>query len=311
MILKILGSTAGGGFPQWNCSCSNCDGVRNEALQTKACTQTQIALSPAPGAWVLVAASPDLRAQILAHRELWPSPGNPGRSPIVAVYLLSADVDAVMGLLHLREFQSFAVYSTRSVRRILCEENSLFRVLERATPRVNWHELTLGETTSFCLPGCQEAWPVFRYTAIGLGGSYPDYSDGVHHPEPPADEANIGFVLEQAGKKVFIAPSLSGRSFNWYEHAASADIALVDGTFWSDRELIATGRTQKTARDMGHLPLSGPDGLLAHYPRKARGRKILIHINNTNPILDENSAEHKAALEAGFEIAHDGLTIEL
>ena len=260
---------------------------------------------------MLVAASPDLRAQILAHRELWPPAGNPGRSPIVAVYLLSADVDAVMGLLHLREFQSFAVYSTRSVRRILCEQNSLFRVLNRAIPRVDWHELTLGETMSFCLPGCQEAWPVFRYTAISLGGSYPDYSDEAHHPAAPADEANIGFVFEQAGKKIFIAPSLSGRSSTWCEHAASADVALADGTFWSDRELIATGRTQKTARDMGHLPLSGPDGLLACYPPEARGRKILVHINNTNPILDENSAEHKTVLEAGFEVAYDGLTIEL
>ena len=311
MILKVLGSAAGGGFPQWNCSCHNCDGVRNGTLQAKARAQTQIAFSPAPGAWVLVAASPDLRSQILAHRELWPSPENPGRSPIVAVYLLSADVDAVMGLLHLREFQSFTVLSTGSVRRIVCEENSLFRVLERATPRVNWQELSLGQTASFCLPDCKEAWPVFRYTAISLGGSYPDYSDEVQHQAAPADEANAGLVIEQAGKKIFIAPSLSGKTYTWCEHAASADIALVDGTFWSDSELVATGRTQKTARDMGHLPLSGSDGLLARYPQEARGRKILIHINNTNPILDENSAEHKVVQEAGFEIAYDGLTIEL
>ena len=311
MILKVLGSAAGGGFPQWNCSCNNCAGVRNGTLRTEARAQTQIAFSPAPGAWVLVAASPDLRTQILAHRELWPSPVNPGRSPIVAVYLLSADVDVVMGLLHLREFQSFAIFSTGGVRRIACEENSLFRILERATPRVIWHELSLGQTTSFCLPECQEASPVFRYTAISLGGRYPDYSDEVRHQSASADEANAGLVIEQTGRKIFIAPSLSGESSTWREHAVSADVALVDGTFWSDKELVATGRTQKTARDMGHLPLSGSDGLLARYPQEARGRKILIHINNTNPILDENSVEHKAVLEAGFEIAYDGLTIEL
>jgi pyrroloquinoline quinone biosynthesis protein B len=123
--------------------------------------------------------------------------------------------------------------------------------------------------------------------------------------------ACLAFLLEQNNKKIFIAPTISGRTGEWAKIAASADVSLLDGTFWSDDELPATGRTNKTAREMGHLPLSGSDGLLAQYPQDAKGRKILIHINNTNPILDESSSEYRTVLEAGFEIAYDGLTIEL
>ena len=311
MIVKVLGSAAGGGFPQWNCSCLNCAGFRKGTLRARPRTQTQIAFSPGRDVWVLIAASPDLRTQILANRDLWPLPHNPGRSPIVAVFLPSADVDVVMGLLHLREFQSFSIFATAAVRQIIRDQNSLFRVLDRATPSVNWHELSMDHPNDFPrLINC-EAMPAFRYTAISLGGKYPDYSEESRNRNPPADQANLGFVIEQAGKKIFVAPSLPGESVAWCKHATSADIVLIDGTFWSDGELLATGRTQKTARDMGHLPLSSPDGLLARYPHDARGRKILIHINNTNPILNENSDEHKALLEAGFEIAYDGLSIEL
>ena len=311
MILKVLGSAAGGGFPQWNCSCPNCAGLRARTLPAKPRTQSQLALSPALGLWVLIGASPDLRTQIVANSELSPSRPDPGRSPIVAVFLPSADVDAVMGLLHLREFQSFVVLSTAAVRRILCDHNSLFRVLNRATPRVNWLEFSVDQPAPFYLPGCQDTRPAFRFTAVSVGGNYPDYAGENGDCAAAADQSNVGFVIEQDEKKVFIAPSWSAMSPTCYKHATAADIALVDGTFWSDTELLATGRTQKTAREMGHLPLSGPDGLLALYPREARGRKILIHINNTNPILDETSAEYQAVLEAGFEIAYDGLTIDL
>jgi pyrroloquinoline quinone biosynthesis protein B len=121
----------------------------------------------------------------------------------------------------------------------------------------------------------------------------------------------VGLTLEQGNKKLFIAPALSGHNSEWAKQAAAANLALIDGTLWSDEELLATGRTKKTAREIGHLPLSGPEGLLAQYPQEARGRKILIHINNTNPILNEDSDEHREVVEAGFEIAYDGLTIEL
>jgi pyrroloquinoline quinone biosynthesis protein B len=126
-----------------------------------------------------------------------------------------------------------------------------------------------------------------------------------------ADEATIGFHFEHRGKTLFVAPSLSGRNPEWTKHAANADLVLIDGTFWRDDELIRTGRSSKTGREMGHLPLSGPNGLLEQFPGNAKGRRVLIHINNTNPILDEDSAEHRAVLDAGFEIAYDGMELKL
>jgi pyrroloquinoline quinone biosynthesis protein B len=144
-----------------------------------------------------------------------------------------------------------------------------------------------------------------------LGGAYPDYvSEELQRTLSP-EEAALGFIFEQKNKSIFIAPSLSGRNAEWTKAAASSDLVLIDGTFWSESELSKTGRSKKTAREIGHLPLSGSGGLLEQFPAGAKGRKVLIHINNTNPILDEDSAEHRAVLDAGFEIAYDGMEFEL
>jgi pyrroloquinoline quinone biosynthesis protein B len=311
MIIKILGSAAGGGFPQWNCACHNCAGLRAGTVKGKPRTQTQIAFSPIEGVWFLVGASPDLRAQIVGTPELAPSPELPGHSPLAGVFLPSADVDAVMGLLHVREFQNFFVFATQSVQRILRNENRIFNVLDRANPPVQWQALSSNRRIGTHLSDNPADAPTFFYTALPLGGYYPDYASDDLRRSSSNDGACVAFLLEQNNKKMFIAPTISGRAGEWAKLAASADLALLDGTFWSDAELAATGRTSKTAREMGHLPLSGSDGLLAQYPQDAKGRKILMHINNTNPILDESSPEHRAVLEAGFEIAYDGLTIEL
>jgi pyrroloquinoline quinone biosynthesis protein B len=311
MLVTILGSAAGGGFPQWNCACRNCSGLRAGTLRGQARTQTQIAFSPAAGVWFLVGASPDLRSQIVSAPELSPSPEDLGGSPIAGVFLPSADVDAVMGLLHLREFHSFFAFATPTVQRILKEQNRIFRVLERAKPAVQWQALSSRRRIGCHLSCNSDDAPTFFYTAVPLGRNYPDYADEDSQGRGFSDEACVGLMLEQESRKLFVAPAISGESSEWAKLAASADVALLDGTFWSDEELLATGRTNKTARQIGHLPLSGPDGLLAQYPKDASGRKILIHINNTNPILDENSTEHRAVVEAGFEIAYDGLTIEL
>jgi len=311
MLLKVLGSAAGGGFPQWNCSCPNCCGLRAGTLQSKARTQFQIAFSPLAGVWFLVGASPDLRAQIMATQELWPSPEGPGGSPIFGVFLTSGDVDVVMGLLHLREFENFFVFATPIVQRILRDESRIFHVLDRAEPPVQWQAVLPNRRIGCHLSHRPDAPPAFFYTGIPLGSNYPDYASEDLRKKGPLDQASVGFLIEQENKKLFVAPSLSGHNREWTKLVACADMVLLDGTFWSDEELVATGRTKKLAREMGHLPLSGPDGLLALYPRDARGRKILIHVNNTNPILDENSQEHRAVMEAGFEIAYDGLTLEL
>lgn len=271
----------------------------------------QIAFSPITDVWFLVGASPDLRAQILATPELSPSSEAVGHSPIAGVFLPSAEVGAAMGLLHLREFQNFFVFATPAVQRILKNENRIFRVLERADPPVPWQALAPRRRIGCHLSENPGDAPTFFYTAVPLGGEYPDYASDEIRRSGASDEASVGFLLEQGNKKLFIAPAISGRDSEWIKIAASADVVLLDGTFWLDDELLSTGRTHKTAREFGHLPLSGADGLLAQFPPDARGRKILIHMNNTNPILDENSAEHRAVRDAGFEIAYDGMNIEL
>jgi pyrroloquinoline quinone biosynthesis protein B len=313
MRVKVLGSAAGGGFPQWNCVCSNCSRLRTGALKGRARTQTQVALSPDPDSqiWFLVSASPDLRTQILSTQELRPRDTAPAHSPIAGVFLPSADVDSVMGLLHLREFHSFFVFATLGVQRILTKENRIFAVLERADPPVQWQLLSSKGRLGCHLSESPGEAPAFICATIPLGGSYPDYVSEDLGRTLSADEASIGLVFEAQGKSVFMAPSLSGRNAEWTKAAFSSDLVLIDGTFWSDDELIQTGRSKKTGREMGHLPLSGADGLLEQFPESAKGRKVLIHMNNTNPILDEDSPEHHQVLEAGFEIAYDGMEFEL
>jgi pyrroloquinoline quinone biosynthesis protein B len=313
MRIKVLGSAAGGGFPQWNCACKNCERIRAGKFHGQARTQTQIAFAPDPNTniWFLVCASPDLRTQILATPELSPSSKSQSPSPIGGVFLPAADVDSVMGLLHLREFQPFFVFSAAAVQRIIKKENKIFSVLDRADPPVQWQVLSSKGRLGCHLSESPGEAPAFVCVTLPLGGSYPYYvSEELQRTVQP-EEASLGLVFEQRGKSVFIAPSLSGNNPEWTKAAASSDLVLIDGTFWSDDELIKTGRSKKTAREIGHLPLSGANGLLEQFPRNAKGRKILIHINNTNPILDEDSAEHRAVLDAGFEIAYDGMEFEL
>lgn len=246
-----------------------------------------------------------------SNARAFPSPEILGHSPIAGVFLPSADVDAVMGLLHLREFQNFFVFATPTVQRILRNENRIFRVLDRADPPVQWQTLMSNRRIGCHLSPDPGDAPTFFYGTTPLGRNYPDYASEELRRSAPSEDSTVGIMLEQDNRRLFVAPTLSGHNSEWTKQAAAANVALLDGTFWSDEELLVTGRTKKTARDMGHLPLSGAEGLLAQYPRDTRSRKILIHVNNTNPILDENSDEHHAVVEAGFEIAYDGLTIDL
>jgi pyrroloquinoline quinone biosynthesis protein B len=311
MRVKILGSAAGGGFPQWNCNCSNCRRYREGSLRGTARTQTQIAFSLDPKIWFLVGASPDLRTQILATPELAPAGDFSTNSPVAGIFLPSADVDSLAGLLHLREFQTFFVFATASVQRVLKKENKIFGVLDRADPPVQWQVLSSRGRLGCHLSESPGEAPAFICVTFPLGDSYPDYVSSELSRTLSPDDATVGFSFEHRGKSLFVAPSLSGRNSEWTKHAAAADLVLIDGSFWGDDELKRTGRSTKTARDIGHLPLSGPGGLLEAFPRSARGRRVLVHINNTNPILDEDSPEHRAALDAGFEIAYDGMELQL
>jgi pyrroloquinoline quinone biosynthesis protein B len=311
MHIRILGSAAGGGFPQWNCACRNCSGIRSGQLQAAPRTQTQLAFSPDSSIWFLLGASPDLRTQIMATPQLAPPDGEPTGTPIGGIFLPSADVDSLMGLLHLREFQSFFLFATPAIQKIVQSENRIFDVLRRADPPVQWQSLTPGSRLACRFGEDPSAPPNFICSSISVGGGFPDYISTELRRSLSSQESVVALRFEQSGKSFFFAPSLPEISGEWLKAAATSTVALLDGTFWSDDELLSTGRGQKSAREMGHIPLSGRDGLLAQFPTDSLTRKILIHINNTNPVLDENSAEHRAVRDAGFEIASDGMEISL
>jgi pyrroloquinoline quinone biosynthesis protein B len=309
MRVTVLGSAAGGGFPQWNCACPNCSRLRAGEGCFHPRSQTQILVSADAGQHFLINASPDLRSQILSTTLLAPA-RTPRHTPISAILLTSADVDSVAGLLHLREFQPLQIFSTPSVRQIILEENRIFRVLDRAKPAAIWQDLPLDTWFSVSANLAGEEMPV-RCRVLPLGSVYPDYvSEELRRSLSPG-EAVIGLVFQDAGKQFFYAPALPVTSSDWQEWARSSDLCLLDGTFWSENELISAGASSKTAREIGHVPLSGPGGLLEEFGASQQTRKILIHINNTNPILDEESRENREARDAGWEIAYDGMQIEL
>ena len=310
MRIKVLGSAAGGGFPQWNCGCSNCIHLRAGKFRGSARTQAQIAFSVDSKAWFFLNASPDLRTQILATPELAPPAGS-RRSPITGVFLTSADVDSAMGLLHLREFTPFRIFATPAVQQILREENTIFRVLDRAAPPVQWLGFSTQPQWSSPLGGNCHGDSPFRYSAVPLAGTYPDYVNEALRGKLSAEEAVVGLLVEHGEKRMFFAPSLSGKNREWKKLAESSDLVFLDGTFWNDDELIQATGSGKTARAIGHLPLSGADGLLQQFSGAGRGRRVLIHINNTNPILDEESPEYRQVREMGWEIAQDGMEFVL
>ena len=310
MRVKVLGSAAGGGFPQWNCGFSNCSRLRVGVLRGQKRTQAEVAISPESGSWLLLNASPDLRQQISQDPEFFPTEQTRS-TPIAALILTSADVDSVLGLLHLREFQPLRIYASASVRRVLTEENTLFRALERSVPPVHWEDLPLDRATPVFQISNQGSDESLVCTAVSLGGEFPDYVSERLRKSLPAAEAVIGLAFVQNGKRLFFAPTLPGRGEEWKRRAAASDVALLDGTFWTDRELIDVRGGGKTAREIGHVPLSGAGGLLEQM-RDARDlRRILIHLNNTNPALDEESAARRTLRDAGWEVAYDGMEIEL
>lgn len=306
MRVKVLGSAAGGGFPQWNCACSNCSSLRGGVFPGHARTQTQLAVTADNASWFLLNASPDLRQQILATPELAPTDGQRS-SPIAGVVMTAADVDFVMGLLHLREFQPLRIYATRGVRRILTEANTMFRVLERAQPPVEWCDLPLGKEVPLAAPSASRTGAELRCMAISLQGCYPDYVDFALRETLSPEEAVVALSLTNGQERAIFAPGLPGDAAHWKGFVQTSDLALLDGTFWSDGELAAIRPGSKSARQMGHLPLAGPGGLLEELHEQKRPRRVAIHINNTNPVLNEESEEHRAIIEAGWEIARDGM----
>ncbi len=240
------------------------------------------------------------------------APAGPGRNtPVSAVILTSADVDCVLGLLHLREFQPLRIYATPGVRRVLTEENTLFRTLERSRPPVQWESLAVNEAVSILAQPASPNETGICCRAVPLDGDFPDYVSERLRRSLHREEALIGLELEQNGKRMFYAPGIPGSGDGWKRYAAESNLSLLDGTFWTNDELVRVMGSGKTAREMGHMPLSEKGGLLEQMGNVRGGRRILIHMNNTNPLLDEESEPNRAAREAGWEIAHDRMEFEL
>src|SRR5208282_272129 len=227
MRVKVLGSAAGGGFPQWNCGCPQCMGVRAGTMKARPRTQAQSAISIDGTRWFLLNASPDLRQQILSSADFVPPAGS-RNSPINSVVLTSADVDSVLGLLHLREFQPFQIFSTIAVRRILTEENSLLRVLGRSNPPVKWETLPLDRLIPLIPPSPADRKSGLFCRAVSLNGSFPDYVSESLRNSLSQEEAVIGLTLVSKEKKFFYAPNLPGTGDHWLRCIEESDLAILD-----------------------------------------------------------------------------------
>lgn len=306
MKIRVLGSAAGGGFPQWNCNCRNCSGLRNATLRALPRTQSSIAVcGSSTSAWALVNASPDILAQLKANPVL-----QPGRAPrdtaIAGIVLVDGQIDHTTGLFMLREStRPLCVWCTENARADLTRGNPIFTVLGHYCG-VEYRELRL-DGSSFEVAGVAGV----QWRAVAVASKPAPYSPHRAHPQPGD---NVALVLRAggSGRSLVYAPGLGSMEPAVWQELQSADCVMVDGTCWSDEEMIGMGLSRKRARAMGHLPQSGGGGMLEWLQQlPASTRKILIHVNNTNPILDEDSAERATLTRAGIEVAYDGMEIEL
>lgn len=303
MHIHVLGAGAGGGFPQWNCNCPNCDGLRKGTIKARKRTQSSICVSADGINWVLFNASPDVLQQIQDF-----APLQPGRSirdsGIVGVVLIDAQIDHTTGLLMLREGQvKREIYCTRMVHEDLTTGNPLLNILGHYCG-VRHHEVPI-DGTSFTVAGA----PGLRFTAVALKSAAPPYSPHRNDPHPGD---TIGVLIEDdKGRKCWYAPGLGEIEPHLPPLMAQADCIMVDGTFWTDTEMIDLGLMPKRAREIGHNPQSGSGGMIEVLDAYPQARRILIHINNTNPILREDSAERAELTRHGIEVAYDGMDIIL
>lgn len=304
MYIHILGSAAGGGFPQWNCNCPNCHGFRTGSIKAVRRTQSSITVSGDGENWLLLNTSPDLLAQLAAFPPLQPA-RKIRDTGIQAVMLIDSQIDHTTGLLMLREGCPLPVYCTDMVHQDLSTGFPLFEMLKHWNGGLQYQQIPLNGS-AFSVKGV----PFLRFTAISLTSKAPPYSP--HRHDPHAGD-NIGLVIEdtRSGKRLFYAPGLGAIEPHLPPLMAEADCVLVDGTFWREDEMSIVGVSDKQARDIGHLPQSGESGMIEFLDTLNKPRKVLIHINNTNPILNEESPERAKLAQHGIDVAFDGMDIEL
>jgi pyrroloquinoline quinone biosynthesis protein B len=303
MIVKVLGSAAGGGFPQANCACRNCDSVRRGAAGYSARTQASVAVSQDGASWLLLNAAPDLRQQIAATPQLAPRPAEGLRgSPIEAVVLTNGDVDAVAGLLSLREGFRFTLYGAARVLETLAS-NSIFDVL--APDAVARVPLSLGERIEAREGLTVEAFAVPGKIALYLEQAGPSFGTRT------GDTIGLEVRDPLTGAAFFYIPACAEVDAALAARLRGARLVLFDGTLYTDDEMIAQGLSAKTGRRMGHISMSGEDGSIAALAGLGIERRVFVHINNSNPVLDDAGAERRSVEAAGWEVAFDGMEIRL
>jgi pyrroloquinoline quinone biosynthesis protein B len=299
----VLGAAAGGGFPQWNCGCRLCRAVREGQPGLTARTQTSAAVSADGERWFLLAASPDVRAQIDAYPPLWPRSAR--GSPIEGILLPSADVDATAGLFSLREGEPLALHATARVLEAFLERNALAATLRRTPAQLAAHALPLG--TPVPLRDRSGAASGLEVTAVAVPGKPPPHLAGrAYHAED-----NVGFLLRDVAAREVLAffPCVGALDDALLAVLDGATALLFDGTFWSDDELARAAPGSPTARAMAHVPVGGPEGSLARLAAVRAPRRLFVHVNNTNPMLDERGPERGQVRAAGWDVALDGTEV--
>lgn len=311
MKIRVLGAAAGGGFPQWNCNCRNCAGVRSGTVRARPRTQSSIAVLGSDGhasnddGWALINASPDITAQLQANPAFQPARALRDTA-IRSILLVDGQVDHTTGLYMLRESpRPWPIWCTDSTHADLTRGNPILSVLSHFCG-VDRRRIDL-DGNPFEVDGVSGV--VWR--ALPVPGKPAPYSP---NRESPVPGDNLALVITDAStrRSVVYAPGLGAMDGRVWQFMQSAACVMVDGTFWTDDEMIQLGASKKRARDIGHLAQSGPGGMLEWLDKLPDGtRKILIHINNTNPILDEDSPQRAELERRGVEVAWDGMEIEL
>ncbi|WP_297198789.1 pyrroloquinoline quinone biosynthesis protein PqqB [uncultured Pluralibacter sp.] len=303
MFIKVLGSAAGGGFPQWNCNCANCSGLRSGTLQAKARTQSSIIVSDNGTDWVLCNASPDISQQI-ARTPALNKKGVLRGTAIGSIILTDSQIDHVTGLLSLREGCPHQVWCTPEVHADLTSGFPIFTML------THWNGGLQHRPVEPLAPFSVDICPSLSFTAIPIQSNAPPYSPFRDRPLPGH---NVALFIENraSGQSLLYAPGLGEPDAVISPWLHKADCLLIDGTVWQDDELLAAGVGRNTGRAMGHLALAESKGLIALLASRPAKRKILIHINNTNPILDERSPQRQLLTREGIEVSEDGMEIHL
>jgi pyrroloquinoline quinone biosynthesis protein B len=307
MLVSILGSAAGGGFPQWNCACRNCVDVRRGAPGLKPRSQSSLAVSVDGRNWCLLNASPDLRQQLAAHPHLAPDADAGSRhSPLKSVVLTNADVDHIAGLINLREGQPFALYASERVL-IAIDDNPVFDVLQAGVVE----RIAVDNNETFHPAGC----PGLAIELFAVPGKIALYLErpeaGPSFGSREGDTVGLKLIEEKTGRSICYVPGCAQIDQRLIDKISGSAALFFDGTLYTDDEMIAQGLSAKTGRRMGHLSMSGEDGSMALLAGVEVGRRIFIHINNSNPVLREDSAERRAVEAAGWTIAEDGMEISL